>query len=332
MLRILALIFLTVGCVSAFGCGSDVFKNVTALLYRDPKSNYTLKTVTDYKRDFQNVHRVDVEPINKISRLCRNSVTDLPKLHTLSLILNGIESIEAGSFGNLPALRVLKLNFNGLSEIKAGTFNLPLEELYLSSNKIYKIESKALDDMPSLRLLDLSFNHIQYIDNTWFQAAPKLSHVDFSFNLIREIPKSAFSNLAKLNHKVDLSLMNNTISTVNRDAFLGFSGLGKLWLGANKIRFLDDNTFSNVKGLDTLQLDNNQMFCLSDRFLTNTRTSEVHLIGNPIICNCLVKVEEWGLASNTKVFNSNRNLDKCKYKARYPETTTKAPEGVAIDL
>ncbi|XP_065162416.1 leucine-rich repeats and immunoglobulin-like domains protein 3 [Atheta coriaria] len=318
----------------AFNC-SEPFRNVTALVYADPNpdANFTLYTIQDYRNELQAVYRLDLEPINIIPKLCNGSITKFPLMRHLKLVLTSIGDIEPGSFEDLPKLTHLDLSYNKLQVIDRYIFNnLPLTELRLAGNKIYNIDPEAFDNMTSLALLDLSFNKVQYMDEMWFKNTPKLTTLNFIYNLIPALEAHSFKHLEGTKMTVNLMFMNNSITNIHRDAFKGLKSMGKLWLTGNKLRFIDDQLFNNVSAIDALNLEDNELFCLSERLLKDTRVKEIHLSGNPIICNCMTKLEQWSVQTNTKTYNSAKDLKRCGVSSRFIQTTTAKPEGVLVEL
>jgi len=311
-------------------CIWDV-KNLTAILFENPGENYTLYSITNPKVDFDNNYKVEIEPINTIPKLCKNSFVNLKRLQVLSLIYNGIEEIEAGAFKSLPRFEELHLSYNKLEVLPTGVFNnLTLVELYLTGNRIYNIEARAFDDMPNLQVLDLSFNLIQVLDSDWFKNTPKLAALNFVFNYIRNIQPDAFKNLNSKN-EISMWFMNNTIKSIGKEAFRNLTKMGTLWLNNNAIKSLPDEMFLGNR-IDVLGLENNQLQCLSGKFLSEESVGELYAAGNAFSCACLRQIEEWGVRAKVKTFHDVQVLEKCGLKARFVVTTTPKPAGLEVDL
>ncbi|XP_028361980.2 leucine-rich repeat-containing protein 66 [Phyllostomus discolor] len=88
----------------------------------------------------------------------------LPYLKLLILQGNKLGDIPKGLW-KLKSLQSLDLSFNRISQVGVSDFHncLPLENLYLRSNKIFRIHPEAFKDLKKLQVLDLSGNALTAI-------------------------------------------------------------------------------------------------------------------------------------------------------------------------
>jgi len=126
-----------------------------------------------------------------------------------------------------------------------------LQTLILRTNFIERIEN--LDHLTNLTYLDLYENRIEVIQN--LQHLSQLTYLDLSFNGIRVVEVSlavcyvdqvlldgcfkcnaCLQNLKGLAKLRDLFLVQNKISEIPPDAFVGLPSLTQLELGSNRLR------------------------------------------------------------------------------------------------
>ena len=99
---------------------------------------------------------------NLISKIERDSLTNLTQLERLWLYRNVISNVEPGAFRDLTKLKDLSLRLNRLTTIRVGTFEglVKLEWLDLRHNSIRSIEAGTFSQMPRLKQLELASNDL----------------------------------------------------------------------------------------------------------------------------------------------------------------------------
>lgn len=174
---------------------------------------------------------------NKIENVCNHncnrhslSLHDMPELEYLSLVGNGITTIESNFFEDSDNLRSLHLGMNKMRYLPRHLFNnmSSLKNLSLDLNELTEIPD--LCGLGALEVLTLNGNQISIIDHT------------------------SFCNLSNL-RSIDLS--NNSLTSVTDGTFVQLSGLTILDLSFNNIEALPDNWMGPGHSLDNLNLDGN---------------------------------------------------------------------------
>uniref|UniRef100_A0A674E183 Trophoblast glycoprotein n=1 Tax=Salmo trutta TaxID=8032 RepID=A0A674E183_SALTR len=167
---------------------------------------------------------------------------------------------------SLPAnTKTLFITGNNISHLTAGSFPVPLEQLtdlYLTGNQVELLGHNVFNNLPNLRLLDLSNNRI----------------LNFS--------AQAFPDYNKL---LDLNLSRAFYNHTSMDEFFsllrsgGALQLTRLDLSNNDLVVLPEGMFSHLSNLTILNLQNNSLI-----FIRNG-TDNVHLAGNPWLCDCNIE-------------------------------------------
>jgi hypothetical protein len=198
------------------------------------------------------------------------------QLKNLEIDECGIESVEPGAFNGLTMLVELSLNYNEISKIERGTFeNLTtLERLYLTGNGIENLEPDTFLGLRNLRIIQLDNNNIEYLHPDMFLNASHLETLNLSRNPLLKIPTDRhFISSPSLRH-LDLSDCN--------------------------IRSISVATFSNVTGLDEVELSENR--------LNNTilpQLSELLIYRNPLSCDCRLQ-QVWRWCQNHSITTGDR--------------------------
>ncbi|XP_060651713.1 leucine-rich repeat and transmembrane domain-containing protein 2 isoform X1 [Drosophila nasuta] len=134
-------------------------------------------------------------------------------------------------------------------------------------------------DLPkTAAIVDLSHNDIAELRAEDFSGLAKLVEINLSYNLLKQVDKEVFNGLDRLRR---LRLTNNHLTTIDPDTFAGATDLALLDLSNNTIvqrtdgsllnqpslteftcfncnwTGLPEQIFSNLSGLTSLRLDNN---------------------------------------------------------------------------
>ena len=209
-------------------------------------------------------------------------------LQSLILLKNFIVSIPKNIFSSMSRLAELNLNFNRLTHLEANAFagaELSLRELYLNGNEITHIDGLTFRGLTTLQILDVSnqnlsttlsseiFDDLKYSLKTLsminanllpdnllsLRGLQSLEEVTLSWNNIEYIPVGAFLGLSNV-AKIDLG--HNKISSLTRYQLEGTEGsLSNLILDSNRIKTLDQCTFSMFNQLSTLSIRDNPLTC-----------------------------------------------------------------------
>ncbi|KAG5667331.1 hypothetical protein PVAND_015314 [Polypedilum vanderplanki] len=153
------------------------------------------------------------------------------------------ESIPENAFQNLPHLTNLGLYGFGIGNFHQNTFR----------------------NLPNLRILNLIECGITELHPELFSSLTQLRHLGLSSNQIQELPAGVFANLTNLgdNNVNHLSLNNNLIRRLNRNAFGVHPNLHQISLDFNEIYEIERGIFSqSFPNLQTLFIARNK--CVHD--------------------------------------------------------------------
>eukprot|EP00122_Pirum_gemmata_P001407 Pgem_evm1s1262 len=254
-----------------------------------------------------------------ISILVRNknnttNVTAKDPRRCKNLDLQGMfyfDIIENKAFSDFENLRTLLLESGNLKWLSYNVFKgieNTLLRLYLHSNLFFHLHSFDLDE---------GYNP----GKSPFQFLKQIQHINLARNGLVSIPNNTFSNLPSLkylqldqNYLESLDFLNNTglthltasknyIKEISNETFLNTPSLLLLSLSINRISFIHDNAFKNLKSLKSneymaLNLQSNSMnsipHALADFFLNKNAYEDGFRIGfknNPLLSN--TKLPSW---------------------------------------
>ncbi|ELU04862.1 hypothetical protein CAPTEDRAFT_138319, partial [Capitella teleta] len=112
-------------------------------------------------------------------------------------------------------------------------------------------------DLPtSVRILELSQNKLKKISNRTFIKFQNLTSLSLNENEISVIEKDAFKGLDNLQRLWELILDKNSISSIQGGIFADVSSLQILRLSYNRLQYIDERTFSGLDHLSFLSLNN----------------------------------------------------------------------------
>ncbi|CAD6203451.1 GSCOCG00009769001-RA-CDS [Cotesia congregata] len=192
---------------------------------------------------------------NNITELKSNTLRGLTSLQVLILTDNKLKTIEEGAFKDMINLRTLYLYRNAISDLKSGFVRglENLKDLNLAWNNIKKITNDTFIELPdTLRDLHLDFNEIESLEVGSFVDVPKFT-LSLDGNKISAIPRGAF-NLPYLH---ELHLKNNSLQSIDGDAFEGLWRLRRLSLNANNITSIKKGAAKNMGRIHLLDLSKN---------------------------------------------------------------------------
>ncbi|NXM42829.1 ISLR protein, partial [Gymnorhina tibicen] len=121
---------------------------------------------------------------NRLGRLGRASLAEVPELQSLWLGYNRIAAVEPGTFSALPQLKNLDLSHNRLAEFPWQDLrNLSaLQILKLSNNRLAALPRGALAGLRELRSLWLNDNELTTLARGTFEALPALAQLQLFHN------------------------------------------------------------------------------------------------------------------------------------------------------
>ncbi|CAL4121854.1 unnamed protein product, partial [Meganyctiphanes norvegica] len=174
--------------------------------------------------------------------------TSLHRMYNITC-LNGCKcGIERSKFlkQNLKSVDCSFLKINAFP----GVLPNDLQALSLRGNDIFNV-LPSISQLTDLRELDLSGNRIKTVGRD-----------------------KMFQNMTLL---FNLNIGKNDISTINRDVFIGPKALEHLILSDNKISYIDDEAFADLRELQTLELELN--------FLGSLYRDWFHGLSNLVVLN-----------------------------------------------
>ncbi|NXI19233.1 ISLR2 protein, partial [Irena cyanogastra] len=121
---------------------------------------------------------------NRLGRLGRASLAEVPELQSLWLGYNRISAAEPGAFAALPQLRNLDLSYNRLADFPWQDLrNLSaLQILKLSNNRLAAVPRGALAGLRQLRSLWLNDNELATLAGGTFEGLPALAQLQLFHN------------------------------------------------------------------------------------------------------------------------------------------------------
>ena len=194
---------------------------------------------------------------NQIQELTQGVLDGLDNLETLNLDSNGLRKIQDHVFDGHLSIRQLTLSNNDLSVLPFLMFEelRNLEVLDLGGNSISTLTPLINVHMFHLQSLTLSRNAIRRIPSPGFQNWFHLEELHLANNKFTHVP--SFNNVTQL--KI-LDLSYNRIRYLPTDVFQGTS-MQELYLGYNRLKTLDMNTFVNLENLRILDVSGDKYIC-----------------------------------------------------------------------
>lgn len=129
----------------------------------------------------------------------------------------------------------------------------------LNNNRIDSVWEDNFAQLPHLREIYLDRNVLSRIEHGTFAALPELRLLGLSHNRLAPSPGSMmFANLRSL---VQLDLVHNRITRLDRQLFQGLTALARLWLSHNRIDLIGCLALTQLTSLAELRMGGNPSRC-----------------------------------------------------------------------
>jgi Leucine-rich repeat (LRR) protein len=269
----------------------DVFDNLANLQNLDLSSNLISTLPDGVFKKLPNL-RVLLLRRNRLGQIRGDMFVNVG-IHHLDLSSNSISSIGQDTWNGLPQLTRLILSRNQLTEVSKGDFHVPnLKQLELDNNQISFVAADAFDDFSNLINIMLMGNKLTRYDPRWFRNTTNIYRLYLANNLIEEIPNEAFKNI--YNEKAQwITLNNNRIKNISRNAFKGFKKFDVLNLSHNQIEYWIGDFLRDTELIHYLNLVGNKIQCPLGDFEQVFKANFTYLDSNPLTPHCLQKIVDW---------------------------------------
>ncbi|XP_050425789.1 leucine-rich repeats and immunoglobulin-like domains protein 3 [Adelges cooleyi] len=199
---------------------------------------------------------------NNIEDLLDGSFYGLSNLRSLHLESNSLSKVSKGWLYGLNSLVYLNISHNKIDQIKNGWEYCPeLEELDMSNNKLQSIEKDNLENLRKLQKLYLDNNRISFIEEGSFNNTPLIQTLNMDRNHLAWMIEDAKGPFNGLKHLKKLSLADNKILYIRKDAFYGLENLDELNLLRNNIVEMQEGSFRYMPRLVYLYLNTSSLVC-----------------------------------------------------------------------
>ncbi|KAH7983728.1 hypothetical protein HPB52_013982 [Rhipicephalus sanguineus] len=180
---------------------------------------------------------------------------DLRRLEVLDLSRNVITDIEVLMASKMPFLKKVNLEDNLINVIpEVSASNAKLERLLLNRNQITEVKPEAFAALEAMSRVEISNNSVSRLHQSVFHPYSRLEHLALSGNEITSV-RGTFKNI---NWVKELSLSLNKIEDIT-DVFKGLALLRVLSLRNNLVSYIQDDTFSENRGLVDINLSDNRI-------------------------------------------------------------------------
>lgn len=257
------------------------YKNLSSALVKHHLADFeNLKSLTlssnnvsfvdkDLLADLINLRVLNLRDNNL--HLVKGFFNHTPRLESLELGDNALQSIEPGTFDNLKNLTYLNLWKNHLIEFQAGIFDelVALKTLDFNSNYMVKLPEKIFEKLEKLERLNLARNNFTHLPENLLRSNTKLKTFTLFENKrnMTTLPNAFFANLTELK---ELKLKKNGLLRLPEDIFWGCNSLTDINLERNYLRTLPVHIFRDLKELQILELSFNDLDKLPDNIFFNT--------------------------------------------------------------
>ncbi|XP_014213933.1 chaoptin-like isoform X2 [Copidosoma floridanum] len=214
---------------------------------------------------------------NRIRLLAPASISDCPRLVTVSLANNRITAVDTSALGGLYGLRFLHLEFNKITLLDFEAF-ADSGGSDFTLNVSYNSISTLLPSVSPINLtrLDLGFNNLTHLSADVFANSPNLRTINLQNNYLTSIEPGTFS----LSNLDVLNLRDNRIESLRKQSFSGLGLLQQLDLSGNQLSQLTNEQFRHLRGLRVLNLARNRLRSLTRDVFTGTRLEILDLSRN----------------------------------------------------
>uniref|UniRef100_A0A182M6A0 LRRCT domain-containing protein n=1 Tax=Anopheles culicifacies TaxID=139723 RepID=A0A182M6A0_9DIPT len=204
------------------------------------------------------------------------------KLEILRIVNGNIPSVGDRSFWGLKRLKTIDISHNNITQLGTENFRGQdnLLELDLSRNRLDNIASGTFVHLKELKTLHLVANSITEFNQRLFLHLAKLKYLDVSHNSIDDLPPEVFKDVQDL--KI-FKLRGCRLSKINPQIYNILSHLTELDLGQNQkanfshknnffqFKYLDREEFKDLRHLQKLRLDGNQLSVIVDELFMYQR-------------------------------------------------------------
>ncbi|PSN34628.1 hypothetical protein C0J52_26126 [Blattella germanica] len=186
------------------------------------------------------------------------------RLEELHIVRSNVPAIGKYSFWGVPTLQKLNLTQNNISHVLDNNFRglANLLELHLDDNRIESMPSGTFSHLQELRKLSLARNRITELVPRLFLKLGKLHELDLSGNRLMELNPEVFKDVQELRvfrcRGCGLSNINTLIYRLMQDLLV-------LDLGDNEFKYIASDEFRDLRNLQTLKLDGNQLPVVLER-------------------------------------------------------------------
>ncbi|KAL3848378.1 hypothetical protein ACJMK2_019238 [Sinanodonta woodiana] len=170
-------------------------------------------------------------------------------------------------------LNDINMRDDGYLTFFQGMENSQLIKIHLQNNSFRKINDKAVQHLRRLRQLDLSNNGI---DSLELYGLASLSTLTLSSNKLSEVPMFCLNGTSKFPRIQSLNL-NNEIKALNNESLSCLTSLKWLRLNGNKIAYLDDNIFSQLRKIREIYLNYLKLTQISSFAFNNSYLKSLYL-------------------------------------------------------
>ncbi|KAL0830676.1 hypothetical protein ABMA28_002813 [Loxostege sticticalis] len=287
----------------------NAFDNMTTIEDLSLNDNF-LASIPNSIRKLRSLKSLDIGN-NNITHLNRENFRGLSELFGLRLVDNKVVYLNEDTFEHLPQLQVLNLASNKIKHVAPGCFhkNINLKLLRMDGNEITKFDG-IFTALNSLVWLNMSSNKIITFD---FRSFPNsLEWLDLNENYIENfINDDMYSNV---NIKL-LDLSHNNLSHLTVTSIP--QSVEKLYLNDNNIEHIQVGTFSKLRRLSTVTLNNNKLVQLDmnafrlDQIDEDSDLPEFFISGNPFVCDCSMEwIQRINYLSHSRQYPRVLDLDK----------------------
>ena len=200
-------------------------------------------------------------------------------LRTLRLKNMGVETIEKDAFRDLSNLEYLDLMYNKLCKLPENLFR-PLRKLTTLT-----LESNKLQELPDLRglptnmqKLDIGKNSLTNISSLSEMGIHSVGILKLWYNKITSLPKHIFQKISA----VEINLAFNKIKEIEDYSFTACASLPYLLLDSNDIVSMSEKAFNGVHFISLLSLSGNKLTFLPAGIFTNLQIDWIFLHNNNI--------------------------------------------------
>ena len=254
--------------------------NLRYALLNDNKLNYN-QFYTTFSGESPFLRVIDVSN-NQIHITSRKPLLNATNLKLINLLINEnvMRTIYKKTFSGFCHLRLLHLQSMGIEKIEKDAFSdlSKLQDLSLSSNRLSSLPKNLFKSLVRLTALSLINNKLRAIPN--LTGLPRsMIELRLGNNYIRDI-----SSLPKMGVKflATLSIPYNNITVLPKHVFQKLSSPA-INLAGNKIKELQDYSFTACTYVFSLYLDSNELFSISPKAFSAVRTiSSLSLSNNKL--------------------------------------------------